>query len=566
MTDAELRHLLTGLLALPAETEWVEFKEAKTSFDLEKLGAYFSALSNEANLKGQPCAWLVFGVTDRPPRRIVGTQFKPDRPSLDALKKQIADQAGSRLTFGEIHELLLPEGRVLLFQIPAALRGQPNAWKGHDYGRDGESLGPLNPREREQIRAQTVREDWSAAVVPAATLADLDPAAIAFARTQYREKHPARATELAQWDDLTFLNKAKVCSSGRITRTALLLLGREESAHFLSPAQARITWVLRDEKDLEKDYHHFDSPLILASDRVLAKIRNLTIRQMPSGTLFPHEVTQYDPWVIRETLHNCIAHQDYPLGGRITVVERSDSLLFANLGSFIPGTVEEMIRSDAPPEIYRNPFLAQAMVNLNMIDTIGSGIRRMFTRQRERSFPLPDYDLAEADRVAVRLIGRILDENYTRLLLSQTGLELSDVMALDRVQKKKPLDEESIQRLKARKLIEGRRPNVFVSAKIAAATGDKASYIRNRAFDKPHYKDMVLAFLEKFGEATRADLDGLLLKKLSDALSDTQKKRFVTNLLQEMKKEGRIFPDGTTRWARWRMSRPGAKAGASTPS
>lgn len=555
MTDAELLTKLTGFLALPAETEWVEFKEAKTSFDLEKLGEYFSALSNEANLKHQKCGWLIFGVTDRPPRRIVGSQFKPNRPALDALKKHIADHASGRLTFDEIHELLVPGGRVLMFEIPAALRGTPTAWKGHHYGRDGESIGALNPREREQIRAQTAHEDWSAQVVANTSLADLDPAAIAFARTQYREKHPAHASEANKWDDATFLNKAKVCINGRVTRAALLLVGRGESSHLLSPAQARITWVLRDEKDVEKDYRHFDLPLILAGDQVLGKIRNLTVRQMPSGTLFPHEVTQYDPWVIRETLHNCIAHQDYPLGGRINVVERPDTLLFTNLGTFIPGTVEQMIQSDAPPEIYRNPFLAQAMVNLNMIDTIGSGIRRMFLRQRERSFPLPDYELEARDRVAVRLTGQVLDENYTRLLLSQTDLELRDVMALDQVQKKRPLDAEAFQRLKERRLIEGRRPNLFVAAKIAAATGDKAAYIKNRAFDKAHYKDMIVAFLKKFGEATRPDLDGLLLKKLSDTLNDGQKKRFVTNLLQEMKKDGLIFPNGITRWAKWRMSR-----------
>lgn len=555
MTDAELHHQLTVLLALPAETEWVEFKEAKTSLDLEKIGEYFSALSNEANLKGQTSGWLIFGVTDKPPRRIVGTSYRADRFSLDALKKQIADQTSSRLTFEEIHELMRPEGRVLMFQIPAALRGMPTAWKGHEFGRDGESIGALNHRERESIRHQSAREDWSAQPVPGATLADLDPQALTFAREQYRQKHPTQAGELAGWDDATFLNKAKVTSGSRITHTALLLLGCKESAHFLSPAQAQVTWVLRDEKNIEKDYRHFGLPLILAGDQVLAKIRNLMVRQLPSGTLFPQEVTQYDPWVIRETLHNCIAHQDYPLGGRINVVERADTLLFTNLGSFIPGTVEQMIQSDAPPDVYRNSFLAQAMVNLNMIDTIGSGIKRMFTRQWERSFPLPDYELGEPNKVVVRLTGQVIDENYTQLLLSQTELELMDVIALDKVQKKRALDDVAFKRLKQRHLIEGRRPNVFVAAKIAEATGDKAAYIRNRAFDKEHYKAMIVAYLEKFGQATRANLDELLLGKLSDALNAGQKKRSITNLLQEMRLDGTVIPNGTTRWAKWRMSK-----------
>lgn len=549
---------LQELLALPDETEWVEFKEAKNNFDSDDLGRYFSALSNEACLKDKSCGWLVFGVRHKP-RTVVGSQYRSHRPDLDRLKQEVAAQTSQRLTFEEIHEVLTPQGRVVMFQIPAALRGVPTGWKGHFYGRDGESLGPLNLNEIEQIRAQAIREDWSTQVVESATLADLDPDAILFARTQYLEKHPQHAAELADWDDVTFLNKAKVCVSGKVTRTALLLLGKEESAHLLSPAQSRITWVLKDEQNLEKDYQHFDSPLILAGNKMLAKIRNLTVRHLPSGTLFPHEVTQYDPWVMRETLHNCIAHQDYMLGGRINVVEMSDALLFTNLGSFIPGTVENMIRSDAPPEIYRNPFLAQAMVNLNMIDTIGSGIKRMFMRQRDRSFPLPDYDLDDPGKVVVRLTGRVLDENYTRLLMSQADLDLLDVIALDKVQKKRALDDDTFKRLKERKLIEGRRPNLFVSAKIAAVIGEKAAYIKNRAFDKAHYKDMVVAYLNQFGRASREDLNRLLLDKLSDALDDKQKRHFITNLLQEMKREKLIQVDGATRGAFWRLYKTNEK-------
>jgi ATP-dependent DNA helicase RecG len=235
-------------------------------------------------------------------------------------------------------------------------------------------------------------------------------------------------------------------------------------------------------------------------------------------------MTQYDPWVLRE-----------------------------NLGSFIPGTVEDMIQSDSPPEIYRNPFLAQAMVNLNMIDTIGSGIKRMLMRQRDRSFPLPDYDLDDPGKVMVRLTGRVLDENYTRLLMSQADLDLLDVIALDKVQKNRVLDDDTFKRLKTRNLIAGRRPNLFVSAKIAAVTGEKATYIKNRAFDKAHYKDMVVAYLLKFGQASREDLNRLLLDKLSDALAHMQKRHFVTNLLQEMKREKLIQVDGATRGAFWRL-------------
>jgi ATP-dependent DNA helicase RecG len=555
LTPGELKNKLFKLIALPAETEWIEFKEAVSNFDFNKLGKYFSALSNEANLKNQSSAWLVFGVRDKP-RGIVGTGYRSDRPALDRLKQEIAQHTTSRITFDEIYEVPTDDGRVVMFQIPPALRGLPTAWKGHFYGRDGESLGPLNLNEIENIRGQAIASDWSAQVSKNATLKDLDSVAVDFARKQFRAKNHSLANEVDHWDDATFLNKARICSKGRLTYTAILLLGKPESVYFLSPALAQITWVLKNEQGVEKDYQHFGPPLILAVNEVFGKIRNLVYRYMPNDSLFPTEVKQYDPWVLRETLHNCIAHQDYTQAGRINVVEEPDSLLFTNRGRFIPGTIETIIRSSAPPDLYRNPFLASAMVNLNMIDTIGSGIRRMFIRQRERFFPMPDYDLGEPERVQVRLFGKVIDENFTRLLIEKVDLDLMDVLALDKVQKKRPVTDEETRRLKKRKLIEGRRPNLYVSAKIAALVGDKAAYIKHRAFDRNHYKKMIQSFLTQYGSAGRKEIDDLLLNKLSDTLSHKQKRNKIGNLLFEMAhKDQSIQYMGPRKSGQWHLKK-----------
>lgn len=555
-TERELDVKLTDLLALPAETECVEFKEAKTGYDFDNLGRYFSALSNEANLKGQKHGWLIFGVKDKPrPREIVGSRFREQRAALDSLKHEVAKQTSNGLTFEEIYVHTRPQGRVVMFQIPAALRGIPTAWKGHWYGRNGESLGALGIQDLEQIRHQD-HDDWSAQVCPEATLIDLEPEAVEFARRQYRAKNPKYTAEMEHWDDATFLNKAKVCIAGKITRTAIILLGKEESEHFIAPGLARISWILKDTNGIELDYQHFGPPLLLNADAAYAKIRNLNYRYLHNNHLFPTEITKYEPWVIREALHNCIAHQDYRRGGRINLVEDGESILMTNLGHFIPETVERVIEQDAPQETYRNPFLSAAMVNLNMIDTIGSGIRRMFNEQRKRFFPLPDYDLSDPQRVRVRVIGKVLNENYTRILMAKTDIALADVIALDKVQKKISITDAEFRSLKAKKLVEGRRPNLFVSARVAEATGERAAYIRNRAFDKDHYKNLVLDFLKQFSVASREDLDDLLFDKLSDTLDDRQKRTFVTNLLQEMRRQGSIRPDGTTRWAKWVISEP----------
>ena len=553
MTEHELKLLVEAFRNQSSETECVEFKEAKTQYDFGKLGKYFSALSNEANLKGKESAWLIFGIKDKPvPRAIVGTDFRTNRVDLDSLKAEIGNKTTNRITFIEIHELKYSEGRVIAFQIPPAPKGFPVAWEGHYYGRDGENLVPLNLVEIETIRNQSNKTDWSAQIVSNATLDDLEPSAIKKARKEYKEKNPRKATECDSWDDITFLNKAKVTLQGKITNTALLLLGKDESSHFLSPAVAKISWILKDENNVELDYEHFGVPFILSSTEVFSRVRNLTYRYIKDDSLFPTEIKMYDAFVIREALHNCIAHQDYKLNGRITVVEKPDELLFTNLGDFIPKSIEKVIEQDAPQEYYRNQFLADAMVNLNMIDTIGSGIKRMFLKQKERFFPMPDFDLSTPNKVAVRIAGRIWDVNYTKLLMSKTDLDLKMVVLLDRVQKNLPITDEEIKQLKKVGLIEGRKPNIHVSAKIAEATQDQSTYIKLRGFKDEHYKKLILEYLDKYKQASKADIDNLILDILPEILDEEKKQNKVRNLIYAMsKKDKTIVNKGTTRYPKW---------------
>src|SRR4030042_572998 len=206
MRKDEWIQTLNYLRGLPAESEVFEFKEAKSNYDSRKLGKYFSALSNEANLKGAPHAWLIFGIKDRG-RTIVGSRFRAERKDLDSLKREIAGKTTNRVTFIEIYELLLTDCRVIMFQIPAAPKGIPIAFEGHYYGRDGEELSPLNLEEIERIRAQSMTEDWSVVIVRDATINDLDPAAIKKARKNFKDKFPGLAREVDSWNEQTFLNK-----------------------------------------------------------------------------------------------------------------------------------------------------------------------------------------------------------------------------------------------------------------------------------------------------------------------------------------------------------------------
>jgi len=182
-----------------------------------------------------------------------------------------------------------------------------------------------------------------------------------------------------------------------------------------------------------------------------------------------------------------------------------------------------------------------------MIDTIGSGIKRMFTKQRQRNFPMPDYDLSEKGRVKVRIIGKVIDEKYTRMLMTRADLDLGDVIALDKVQKGRPIREAEFKSLKSKQLVEGRRPNLFVSESVATATETLVDYLKRRGIDKAYCQRIVIELLQKQGQATRPDFDNLLRSKLSDALDDDKKRNFITNLLQELRRDGIIRPVGGKR-------------------
>lgn len=550
MNTVELHALLDRLRAEPHESEWLEFKANR--YDPQELGEYISALANSAGLLGKPRGYLVFGVEDTT-HKVVGTTFDP------AAEKGKGNQLltlwlslGLQPNVGfEIHPFNYQEKRIVLFEIHPAF-DRPVKFYGTAYVRDGSSKTELSKYPEKERRIWQLRTDWSAQICAQATLDDLDDAAITKARHEFKTKFPSKIHDVDAWNDVTFLNKAKLTIHGHITNAVLLLLGKPESSSLLTPAVARISWILKNERNEELDYEHFGPPFLLNVDKVLARIRNLNVRELPSGTLFPIEMTQYDPWVIREALHNCIAHQDYGLRGRINVVETPDTLILSNVGGFLPGSVETVIRQDAPSELYRNPFLAEAMVNLNLIDTQGGGIKRMFQAQRRRFFPLPDFDLSQPERVVVGIRGRILDERYTRLLMTNTELDLATIMLLDRVQKRQRISPDEHRRLKSAKLVEGRYPNLIVAAQVAAVTGEKARHIRDRGFNSRYYQDLLLELIREHQPVLREDVNRLLLDKLPEVLTEVQKLDKIHNLLNSLsRKQGKIQNVGSRRYPKW---------------
>lgn len=545
--------LLLSSLIDRFEYELVEFKEANNDYDKNKIGQYVSAISNEANLSNQQFGWLIFGVRNKD-KAIVGTNYR-NNSGLLKLRHEISVGTNG-VTFAEVIELQPNVNgniyRILMFKIPAAPLAIPTSWNGHFYSRNGESLTSLSIDKLDRIRSQ-LKRDWSREVITNADINMLDSNAIKIARNLYKEKMAKEhiAQEVDEMTDLQFLSKLKLVVDGKITNSAMVLLGNSDYDNLLS-APPIIMWRLYDANGEDKDYKIFKIPFISVIDKIFQNIRNLTYRYMPNQlTLFPIDTQQYDTWLLRELINNCIAHMDYTIGGRIYVDEFDDIIKFSNPGIFLPGEIKPILEPGYNPPFYRNQLLAESMVNLNMIDTATMGIRKVFKIQKSKYFPLPDYDLSN-NKVAVTIYGKVINENYTKILYQNPDYDLETIFLIDKVQKKLDLTNDQIKILRKLGIIEGKKPNIFISANVAKDIKKEASYLKNTAFDDRYYKDMILSYLEKFHEASKSDLKELLFDKLPDILSDVQKDSKIRNILQSMRNSELIERDGeNNRTSKW---------------
>ncbi|MGM9842802.1 MAG: ATP-binding protein, partial [Muribaculaceae bacterium] len=448
--------------------------------------------------------------------------------------------------------------RVLIFKVPASPRNIVTCWKGIAYGRDGESLKPLNQAKRDEIRQQTPLPDWTAQLVPTATINDLDELAVATARVMFKKVHASNipGAEVDAWSVEDFLAHSMMMRDGLLTRAAILLLGKPLSIQKIHPAVAQITWTWQDENDIVLDYEHFTIPFILTVDKVLGKIRNKTMRELPGGTLFPDTMKQYDEYTIREALHNAIAHQDYTLQQRIVFVEGPDTLYYGNGGSFIPGTIENALEHKGPQLHYRNECLCRGMVNFNMIDTVGRGIKKIFIEQRNRFFPMPDYEIDnENQTVGVTIYGKMIDDKYTSLLRQETPLTLKECLWLDAVQKHRPITKEAVKHLREKGLIEGRSPNFIISLSVAKMTHQIGHYTRLKGLEENLLKQAILQLgKDAVPEGFKLnDVYEALHQHLPASLGPTSKKRYLGRLLCKMMMAQLLSVEGRT----WKITEVG---------
>ena len=540
------RLLKLQISTLQKENRCPEFKSNHQAPD--KLGEYISALSNGACLDKQDFGYLYFGVEDGT-LAIKGTTFEPAKTKVgnQDLELYLRQNINPKIDF-TIEEFFYEDRLpIIVFKIPAAVN-EPTCFIKTPYIRVNSSVTRLTQYTDWTRAIYNSRIDWTAQIVESATLDDLDSEAILLAKKGYAERFPQYAKDMAQWDDDVFLDRARLTIGGQITRGTLLLLGKTDRSYLLGH-NAQLVWKCFQDGQTFGDIYTI--PFITSTTKLLQRIRNYRFKIYPPNSLIPAEVWKYDNESILEAMHNCIAHQDYQKDERIVVTEDKDCITFENAGSFYDGNYQDYILGEKTPKRYRNAFLANAMVNVKMIDTQGYGIHKLFVRQKERYLPMPDYSRSTASNVVLKLPGTIIDEKYSLLLMANQNITLTDVVLLDQVQKGIKISKDAARMLKEKSYIEGRYPNVFVAKLLSQSVGQKVQYTRHKGLDKAPCEALLLNALHEHGSLSKREIENLLIDILSDQMSYSQKKTKIDNILRGLRQSGKIINRSSGKSSHW---------------
>ena len=377
----------------------LEFKEAKHNFHFDKLVEYCVALANEGGGK------IIFGVTDRRPRSIVGALAfaEPDRTE-SGLHQRLSHRI-------PVEELVLPEGRVLIVHVPSRLPGAPWHLDGRYLKRAGDELTGMGEAELKAIFAET-GPDFSAELCAGAGLQALSPGAIALFRERWAQKtHDPRK---AAWTDTDTLTNAELMVDGQMTYAALILFGtRAALGRWLAQAELVFEYRSSEASGPAADREEYREGFLTWQDALWAKINLRNDRQSYQDDFFRMDLPTFDEVPVREAILNAVAHRDYRLGGSVFVRQYPKRLEIVNPGGLPPGITPDNIIDQQNP---RNRRLAEALAKCGLIERSGQGMNLMYETAIRQGKPLPSFAGTASHEVRLTLEGGVRNPAFVRFM------------------------------------------------------------------------------------------------------------------------------------------------------
>jgi ATP-dependent DNA helicase RecG len=521
------------------EDEHLEFKAATGNFDSRELARYCAALANEGGGK------IVLGVSNEIPRQVVGSKAFTD---TNRTKAGLVRDLRLRV---EAEEIRHPQGRVLVFHVPARPTGVPIAYDGAYWMRAGESLVPMTQDMLKRIFDET-KPDFSASICPNCTLNDLDVEAVHLFRRIWRQRTQNASLESLSGEQL--LADAGLIVDGGVTYASLALLGTSQSLdRHLPDAEVVLEYRSGEAAGPAQQRWEFRKGFLLYVDELWNLINRRNDLQHFQDGLFMWDIPTFNEAVVREAILNAISHRDYSLRGSILIRQFPKRLEIVSPGGFPPGvTASNILQKQVP----RNRRLAEALSKCGLVERAGQGADQMFRLCISESKRVPDFGRTDDFQVYLTLHGEVQDPRFLRFLekIAKETLALfttEDLIVLDMIHREAPVPDglkARLHDLTLQGVIEsvggGRGTRYILSRRFYTFLGKGGVYTRRRGLDKETNK----ALLGKHLQRCRKTGCGLQeLMQVLPTLSASQ----VQNILRELKSEGRAHLTGRTRGARW---------------
>jgi ATP-dependent DNA helicase RecG len=521
------------------EAERLEFKEAKSSFHLETLAKYCAALANEGGGK------IIFGVTDRRPRRVVGsTAFAEPGRAVASLVQRL----GIQVTSEEIHHA---NGRVLVFHVPSRPVGVPIQCEGVFWSRAGDELRPLS-QDRLRRVFQESGPDFSAELDPDAGLDDLDPALVERFREMWMRKTGNAA--LAGITPRQLLEDAELVTGGKITHAALVLFGtRRAIGRRLAQAELVFEYRSGEASIPFQQRIEFRSGFLGYLDELwnTINLRNEVLHYREG--FFVGDIPAFNEAVVREAVLNALAHRDYRLPGSIFIRQFPRRLEIVSPGGFPPGiTAANLLWRQSP----RNRRIADACAKCGLVERSGQGANRMFEESIKEGKPKPDFTGTDDYQVELTLRGEIRNPAFLGFLQKIGAERLAafgtrDILVLDAVQSEDPLPEDLKDRLPhlldegiIERIGRGRGSRLILSRGLYGFLGKGGAYTRRKGLDRETNKALLLKHIQESGDR------GASMKEFEEVLPALSRRQ-IKVLIQELRNEGKIRSEGERRGAKW---------------
>ncbi|MCD8083754.1 MAG: putative DNA binding domain-containing protein [Clostridiales bacterium] len=518
------------------EGEHVQFKEAKNRFDTGEAARCCCALANNGGGK------LIFGISDKRPRKVVGSSAFPQP---ERTRMFLIDKLRIRIDF----QLYDYKGKnVLVFDVSGRPAGLPVQYEGIAWVYEGDAIKAMSEETRRQVYAET-GIDFSGTICAGATMDDLDDPSIDNFRTKWIEKSGNKKLGTLTKEQL--LHDCGAITDEGITYAALILFGTNISLRKYLP-QAEIIFEYRstEASGPANQREEFRTGFFSCYDRIWELINLRNDKQHYQEGFFVYDISTFNERVVREAILNAISHRNYQMGGNIFIRQYRDRLLIESPGGFPLGiTLENMLDRQAP----RNRCIAEMLSLCGMVERSGQGMNLMYELSVQEAKPLPDFTGTDEYYVILTLNGLIIDKAMLSVIKrigdeQMESMSTDDFLVIDALYHEKPLTQKMKSRLSHLTdmgIIEHTGRNKYVLARsLYAAAGQSGVHTRHVGLDRNTNKELLYTHISKNNAV------GTPARELQQVLPGHSRNQ-IWALTRELRDSGRIFCVGKTSAARW---------------